>query len=434
MAVVPAVDQQNFSEVARRRFSDLMPSRDDLALNHNDFRAVFLFSACFIYAFFGSPTPEHFGWAEISVGFLLALGIGAGQFRSAFFDLSERSFWRGSGQVFLLYGLSVPLLVAALNGHGGLAILRDVVPFLFWFLPLFYIRLLDERPEYYRTTLFAVLVIGLVFSLRSLALHSTNYCSIWCTDELLYLENMPSVLFCSLFLAGTACARLMRRFLFWNVMLFGICVSLILLPLAAMAITLQRASLGAFVFYLVLVFVYLFFKRPYHAFVLFVCVTAAMAAIGLVFEHVFLSLREKTDLVGLNMRPQEFAVVWGVVTESPFQFLFGIGWGGHFNSPAVGEMRVNFTHNFFTTVLLKSGFCGLLLAVAYISGILRLLFRLLCINPVLGLALAAPILIDLSLYASFKSLDFGLVLLMIPASLLYFDYSESQEKMLSYAS
>jgi hypothetical protein len=47
--------------------------------------------------------------------------------------------------------------------------------------------------------------------------------------------------------------------------------------------------------------------------------------------------------------------------------------------------------------------------------LIRLVFR----EPVIGLALAAPIFIDVFLYASFKSLDFGLMLLLIPSLLIY---------------
>ncbi len=36
------------------------------------------------------------------------------------------------------------------------------------------------------------------------------------------------------------------------------------------------------------------------------------------------------------------------------------------------------------------------------------------VRPLLAAAIAGPLLIDVSLYASFKSLDFGLVLLLIP--------------------
>lgn len=311
------------------------------------------------------------------------------------------------------------MIVAAVSGHDMSAVLRDVIPFVFLFFPLFFATFFEKKPEYYRTTLFAVLSIGFLFGLRSLLMRDAALCGIWCTEELLYLENMPTVLFCALFLTGTACARVMRRAGPKDLSLFALLIVLALAPLAAMAITLQRASLGAFALYCGLIYLYLFYKRPWHALVLALCAFAAMTTVGMVFSRTIESLYAKTELVGLNMRPQEFRAVWDVVSANPGALLFGIGWGGHFNSPAVNNLSVNFTHNFFTSVLLKTGLCGLLLSLGYMLGLVERLSRIVLRNPVLGLALAAPVLIDLSLYASFKSLDFGLVLLLIPATLIY---------------
>ncbi|MCK5374452.1 MAG: hypothetical protein KAJ40_04140, partial [Alphaproteobacteria bacterium] len=86
---------------------------------------------------------------------------------------------------------------------------------------------------------------------------------------------------------------------------------------------------------------------------------------------------------------------------------------------------VNFTHNFFSSMMLKSGLIGMMLCCAYLSGLIGRLMRVISKNPVLGLAIAAPVFIDLTFYASFKSLDFGLMLLMIPSSLVYFRQFES---------
>ena len=94
----------------------------------------------------------------------------------------------------------------------------------------------------------------------------------------------------------------------------------------------------------------------------------------------------------------------------------GLGWGGTFESPAVGDVRVNYTHSFVSCMLLKSGMLGAALAVAYLIGSFIGITRLLPRHLVLGLALAGPLLIDSVLYASYKWLDFGLLLLLISAA------------------
>jgi hypothetical protein len=66
-----------------------------------------------------------------------------------------------------------------------------------------------------------------------------------------------------------------------------------------------------------------------------------------------------------------------------------------------------------TTYILKTGLCGAALALAYVLRLAARLAMLAARDPVMAAALAGPLLIDLTLYATFKSLDFGLLLLLI---------------------
>lgn len=399
-----------------------------LRINAYDYRAVFLFSMCLIYAIFGSPTPDRFGIVEAVLGILLALSIGVTHLRGLLVRSAGHRFWKSAAQIFLVYGVSVPLLVGALSGHSLLSMLRDIMPFLCLFLPLFCLPVIRARPRYFRTTLLGIILIGLLFGLRSLVMRFDTSCGfdLWCAEEgLLYLENMPTVLFSCLFLLGSAITYVVRKLSLGHVLVFCGLVALALIPLVAMIFTLQRASIGALVLYVAYVYAYFFYKTPFKALRALVLGVIALYVVDISSTWVFASLWEKTRSVGLNMRPQEMAAVWEIVSSDPLTFLFGIGWGGQFNSPAVGGLSVNFTHNFFSSMLMKCGLFGLILCTAYIAGLLERLVRVIKKNPVFGLALAAPILIDLTLYASFKSLDFGLVLLMIPASLVYFRQFES---------
>ncbi len=410
------------SVVDERRMGAL--HRFPKSLNSYDYRAVCLFLACIIYALFGSPTPDYLSITEIVIGGLLCLGIGIGRARDAVLrggvagEMRPR-FWKSAGHVFLIYGLSIPVLAGIMSGNYISVMMRDIVPFLFLFLPLFCLPLIRARPYYFRAILVAILIIGIMFSLRSLVMRFVDGCAVWCTDELLYLENMPTVLFSALFLIGAAMSIVMRGINFWRVMVFLGLLSLSLIPLAAMILTLQRASLGAVALYILVLITFFVWKRPVRAFGVMTLLVVVLAVIGVSFHGVYDPLWDKTQKVGLNMRVEEFSAVWHMVTRDPVTFLFGLGWGGQFHSPAVGGLRVNFTHNFFSTVLLKMGALGVVFCISYIVGLLERLSRVCLVHKVLGLALAAPILIDLTLYASFKSLDFGLMLLLISASLIY---------------
>ncbi len=116
----------------------------------------------------------------------------------------------------------------------------------------------------------------------------------------------------------------------------------------------------------------------------------------------------------INMRWAEASAVIHEISASLPTMIFGKGWGATIASPAVGGVTVNFTHCLLTTYWLKTGLVGLFLALLYLFHIGVLLMRLLKVNPVMAVALGGPLAIDVLLYASFKSLDFGLVLLLVP--------------------
>ncbi len=395
-----------------------------------DYRIICLFAACLLYATLGSPTPDTFGGIEILIGALLALSVGVGRMRDALFQpfnrIAERKrYWKSAGQIFLLYGLSIPLIVSVLAGYAPKAIIRDLIPFIFLFLPLFLLQVIRARPYYFRVILFSVCMIGVLFSIRSVAMRYALGCPYWCGTELLYLENMPTVLFSCLFLIGASMQSVARRFTLRSCLIAFALLALSLVPLISMILTLQRASVGAVFLYVVLLWGYHFYKSPSRACGVLLVLLVALSVAGLSFYGIFSSLLVKTQKVGLNMRPQEFASVWQVATVDPLSFLFGIGWGGSFASPAVGGLNVNFTHNFFSSLFLKTGVLGIICGIAYISGLLERLIRVILKAPMLGLAIFMPILIDITLYASFKSLDFGLMLLMISSSLVYLRQSES---------
>lgn len=396
------------------------------------------FIACLMYGLFGSPTPNSPGLVEITVGALLIFAVGSAGCGHAVRCLTFREHSEHArGAVFLAYGLTFPLLIAFLWGHALSAIVRDLLPFLFLFCPLFFAPLFSARREDARLVLWCLILVGVLFSVRSVAAQM-ELCGSFCGAELLYLENMPTVLFACLFLIGTG----MNFFMRWRgartAIAFLSFLALAAVAFLALVLSLQRASLGAVFVYMLIVFGLHFYTRPRRAstalflFALFIFCAGIFVPLA---DIPAAEIMSKTALVGFNNRPQEAAAVWEAVAQNPLSLFFGLGWGAHFNSPAVGGLNVNFTHNFFTTMLLKAGLCGLIFSIVYIASLIRVLARTVSSDAVLGLALAAPFFIDILLYASFKSLDFGLTLLMISLSLLYSSQSESfQSSTSSHAS
>src|SRR5687768_12718383 len=101
-----------------------------------DIRLIAFISAVLIYGLAGTPTPDRMGVAEIATGLLLIAAAGGWQAVRAF-RFTARPAWERAGQALLFYGLTVPV-IAGLAGGGSITLmLRDLIPFLFFLLPLF---------------------------------------------------------------------------------------------------------------------------------------------------------------------------------------------------------------------------------------------------------------------------------------------------------
>jgi hypothetical protein len=370
-----------------------------------------------VYGGFSSPTPDGFGWAEAAVALLLILAVGMRRAGMALAPQRRMPSLRFAGWMLLVYGLSVPVAGGIVRGHDAGLIIRDVIPFLFWLMPLFLAPLLMQRPSYAPVMTVCAGLAGAVFALRLLvpsfaAHHHVGFSTLPDNDPL-YLANAPTVLFTAM-MALVLAARAMRRISVASVAAAAVYSLVGLACILAMAAVMQRASLGLGAVCLAGLWTGLFVRAPGWA----LRALAPVSLAGLLLYPQFIALAghlaAKNALVGFNNRPQEAAMVLGMVGQRWSSVLFGLGWGQTIASPAVGDVTVNYTHTMATALWLKTGLAGLTLAGLYIAGLGLCLWRVFWAYPALGLAIAAPVLIDLTLYANYKSFDFGLMLTLIP--------------------
>lgn len=375
--------------------------------------------AIFIYALFGLPTPNNPGMVEIVIGALLIFAaIPQGMIRAL--HINKVEIPHGLQQLLLYYALTIPLVIGAL-GHGQTEpIIRDVLPFLFMLMPLFLGHLIKDE-HHFKALLCSIIFLAVSFSFRASAEVGIDIAGFVLgaksdTAELTYLANAPTILFSAVLITGLALAKFQNRAgvsLFLKLILSFALVAIIVLPLI---FTLQRASLG----YLALstiIFLGFGLWRATIPTLIILCLIAPT----LIFSYPYLIgitdlFVHKTSLVGLNMRLEELSAVWQQISNNPVNLIFGNGWGASFESPAVGNVRVFFTHSLLSSLLLKTGLIGLLLGASFIAILLKRLLTLWPQHIALVSALAGPILIDTLLYASFKSLDFGLLLLLCATS------------------
>ena len=365
-------------------------------------RVVAFFTGLIVYALIGSPTPDTIGLGEVIIAVLLLPAL----------SIPKLADLPAAAGAVLLYGLSVPLLTGIVAGHDPGSILRDLVPFLFLLLPVFYLPLLKAHPTGMVTVL---AVVGFIFAVRALIPYQNVMSNplLWFgrpPADLLYLANSPEVLFAALLLLGGG------GVLIWTgrAVLGGTAMVLAaIIPMLAMAVMMQRAGLGCVALAASIWAGLGLWVRP--ARMLPVAGIAALILLPLTpYIGLLLgSLAYKTELVGLNSRGQEWAAVIDLAGNSLGSALFGLGWGTVFDNPAVGNLPVNYTHSLISALFLKTGLCGTALVLVYLWTLAKQAVPELFRRPILVISLLAPLGIGLLLYASYKSLGFGLILLLL---------------------
>jgi len=382
-------------------------------------RAYAFMAALLIYALFSAPTPDNIGIAEILVlaGLLTGVGV-SGVMQVTGLSIEENiPRWHFPARLLLMFGLSVPLVTGLVQGHVFSLILRDIIPFLFLLLPLFLSPSFTDRTNLAKLFPYILCLMGLIFVVRVMVSFAINVGAGHALMEFMpdpgNLVNAPTVLFAALFLTGTGGLWLAESRTIPQALRSLCCFLLALILLAGMAGIGQRAHIGAWELTVALWIGMLAVKRPLSLW----RVGLVLAVVGISLwpfaADILAGLAQKTSMVGLNNRAEEARAVWESFRDRPLALLFGQGWGASITSPAVGPYPVNYTHSLLTTYLLKTGLCGLLLVLAYLGALGAGAWRILWAYPVAGLAVAAPFLIDITLYASFKTLDFGLLLVLM---------------------
>lgn len=382
-------------------------------------RAYAFIVALLVYALFSAPTPDNIGIAEILVlaGLLTGIGVSGVMQAAGLSTEGDIPRWRFPARLLLLFGLSVPLVIGLAQGHAFAMILRDIIPFLFLLLPLFLSPAFTDRAPLAKLFPYILCLMGLIFVIRVMASFAINvgawHVLMGFVPDPGSLVNAPTVLFAALLLTGTGGLWLTESRTIPQVLLSLGCFLLALILLAGMAGVGQRAHIGAWALTVAVWIGMLAVKRPLSLWRVGLVLVLAGIALWPFAADILAGLAQKTAVVGLNNRAEEARAVRESFRDRPLALFFGQGWGASIISPAVGPYPVNYTHSILTTYLLKTGLCGLALVFAYLGMLAAGIWRIFRIYPVAGLAVAAPFLIDITLYASFKTLDFGLLLALI---------------------
>lgn len=374
----------------------------------HDLRFFFFALALLIYAAFGSPTPDHPSVIEFIIGLGLVLGVGLSSVPLLLGRPDPSCRWL---RMLFFYGLGICLIIGLLSANDIHYLMRDIFPFFFVCFPLFFRRLIEETPA--RKKLFLALCwgLGLVFAARVLG---TAHGYLPAGEELFYLANSPVVLFVGVYAGGLAFGALERLTGLRNMLICAACLVASLVCVMAMSLDAQRATIGAIFLSLLILVARDTVYRPLSLIIPLVLIGALAFLFVGDLKELFETLSAKTLAVGLNSRFEEARAVFESAESSLISILFGQGWGAVYHSPAVALQNTPFTHSFLTYVFLKGGLAMLLLALmVLISALARIAGIWQRGERALALALFWALVIPYFLYASHKSLDFGLILLLI---------------------
>lgn len=386
-------------------------SRKMAAMPLANMRSAAFLIAVLLYALAGMPTPDDIGGIEAVIGGLLLLAIIRPELSVLWrMPISRGALWQVYGRLILFFGLSVPLLAGIVQGNSTALILRDIVWLGFISLPVLLCGLLSARGG--KVLVYVCVAAGIMLALREIA------SMIGGGDATAYIGNSPLVLFAAIMLAGHGLAVLIEKPCGRGWAAGALLLILSLIPLGAMILVMQRASVGLFALSLALIFFSALRIRPVQTLPYMVLFIGALVFFSQELWMIGAALADKTSLVGLNRRGEEWMAVWEHISAHPLGVFFGTGWGGVYNSPAVGGMSVNFTHGALSSVLLKTGVAGLFVFGVYFYALGQkiwsyALHTITLRGLVFALALLCPFLIDIFLYASFKSFDFGVLLALM---------------------
>lgn len=388
--------------------------------NAASWRASALFAALALYGLLSAPAPPEVRAVEAVIGALLVASLGLERPLAVATGHALRApalaGWEAVGALAFVWLLWAPLVRGLTLGWEVGAVLRDVVPLGYLFLPVLLVPLLKRGgPGAVRLLAAGLALAGVLFALRWWRHADWGFGAVGAramADGLRYFLNAPSVLFAAVALPMAALG-LAARGGWWR---WGAAAALLVpaaLCLGALAGAVHRMALGMALLGFLATVPWWWRRAPAAVLGGVLLIGAAVLLLGDTVAGALALVGEKNRLAGTNARIDEAIAVLEQVGRSLPAFLFGDGWGAQVANPAVGGWRVAYTHTLVSYALLKAGVLGLVAVVAYLAALAPVAWRLLRSNPPLAVAVLAPLSMALGVHTAFKYLDCGLLLTLM---------------------
>ncbi len=383
---------------------------------------TFLLSATLIiYAFFSSSTPDNIGIAEIAMGGLLIFFVGLrGVIEPAggFLFIRKKEVPNYIYFVFQLLFYILTIYGLIFNHNTLDNYVRDIIPFIYLFLPLFFLPNMRAQPDYWLHLLvYLISLVGVSYSIRFFLIDPETVYRIGRTvvfGDLNYFPMDPAVIFTATFLLTIGIHKIV------NGSLISGSLHLVGGTIAYMSIIaiLARAQIALVLIAILINLFLLFGRRMLFSSLIFMIVVGGVGYFGRdFFADVYGLIMQKFISVGLSSRDLEVMAVIDNGLGSNWTFFFGEGWGGLIANPITGYFQTRFVHNFLAYSFFKGGIIGLLLIVVYVFWFIRIYIESLNLLTIAshmttGIMLASfnVIIINIIFEGGYKMFSFGLIL------------------------
>lgn len=376
--------------------------RNRLNLSFGD---IVLYIIFIVYGFASYPFPRVIGYPEYLIGFLLFVlliytrGYNAINILSR--DVAIEVLVRRL--IFLLL-FFYPTFLYVVNQWDFVDFTRDLIPFIYLFLPLFFYKFGATSVN---SLIAGLLTAGVCFSWRYFYESGFDISALGTFgffDEKSYYSYDPSVTFSLVYsihrLVFNRDGLLIKIF-------FALIAWFCFLALAGVT---QRAPLGL-AFITLLLGLFLSNKKISALIFISACVLFVLTYYGEFVLSAFDALQQKQYNYGDNNKFAEmFDAFFSLDTVA--STLFGLGWGALFYSTAYDGYTSN-SHMIFIYFLVKSGIIGLILIGIYFYHVSKSLKNLWAIDRNLFFSILSSLIVGLFFQPTYKTLSYGFLLLLL---------------------
>lgn len=361
-----------------------------------------------------TPWPKTVGFQELIVGLILIILFG----KNFFIFLFEKRI--NLEKIIFIYFLILGTFLGVIN-NSLRDFIRDFVPFfyLYFGIFIFYTEKLKYQQNLGRLMIFATVIIGLVYSFRTLFHWKDSLSNLGKTFMMSpdYIAQSPSLTFSSSFLLSLSILLFIQRKRLYASIVF----ILGLIPLIIFFAQVLRAPIGLIFIFFILHLLFIIKKFTIQRKVSILFFILIFLGLFINYNYQFIEsglslLMKKNEAVGSSGKLDEYIYAYQYFSNNLNYFIFGKGFGGLWLTP-FDKIEYSFAHSILVYYYIKGGIIGLLLILLLTIKIfyfnVKLMFSKNYYAQLIAFATFPTLLINCFLEPGYKTLSFSFIILII---------------------